>query len=222
MKSESGIVLWHHLKVYHVLQIPPRCTTMLAVVIGILFYMQEIVGWARFVIIGSEAQVFYWKGFGFKLHVPRNALDASVSNCTIFVKAFLPNKNLELPVNSQLISAIYQIAMPSPDILRKAVDIEIEHCYKLNEGTPRTIQFVTSTSALLETASFSYIDGSHFPNDSTYGRITLSHFSWFAIVWQGIMSLFSVRYCIKVYQESVSLTTKYIHFILIKNLEIYL
>ena len=108
-------------------KIPPRCTTIVAVVIGIVFYMQEIVEWARFVIIGSEAQVFYWKGFGFKLHVPRNALDPSVSNCTIFVKAFLPNKNLELPVNSQLISAIYHISMPSPDILRKAVDIEIEH-----------------------------------------------------------------------------------------------
>ena len=195
---------------------------MLAVILAIVFYMQEIVGWTSFVIIGSEAQVFHWKGFGFKLHVPRNALDSRIHNCIIHVKAFLPNKNLELPVNSQLISAIYHISMPSPDILRKAVDIEIEHCYKLNEGKPRTIRFVTSTSALLETASFSYIDGGHFPNDSTYGRITLSHFSWFAIVWQGIMSLFSVRYCIKVYQESVSLTTKYIHFILIKDLEVHL
>lgn len=129
---------------------------------------------------------------------------------------------LKLPMNSQLISAIYHISMPTPNILRKAVDIEIEHCYKLNEGKPKTIQFVTSTSALLETASFSYMDGGHFPNDSTYGRITLYHFSWFAIVWQGIMSLFSVRYCIKVYQESVSLTTKYIHLILIKNLEVHL
>ena len=193
---------------------------MLAVILAIVFYMQEIGGWTRFVIIGSEPQVFHWKGFGFKLHVPRNALDASVSNCIIFVKAFIPNKIIELPENSQLISAIYHISMPLPNMLRKAVDIEIEHCCKLNEGKPRTIRFVTSTSALVETASFSYIDGGHFPNDSTYGRITLSHFSLFAIVWQGIMSLFSVRYCIKVYQESVSLTMKYIHFILIKNLQV--
>ena len=134
-------------------------------------------------ISGSEAQVFHWRGFGFKLHVPRNALDSSITNCTIFVKAFLPNRCLELPVNSQLISAIYHISMPSPNILRKAVDIEIEHCYKLNEGKPKTIQFVTSTSALLETASFSYMDGGHFPNDSTYGRITLYHFSW--LLWCG-------------------------------------
>ena len=188
----------------------------------IVFYMQEIAGWTSFVISGSEAQVFHWKGFGFKLHVPRNALHSRISNCIIYVKALLPNKYLELPVNSQLISAIYHISMPLPDILRKAVDIEIEHCYKLNEGKPRTIQFVTSTSALLEKATFSYIDGGHFPIDSTYGRITLCHFSCFAIVWQGIMSLFSVRYCIKVYQESVSLTTKYIHFVLIKNLEVHL
>ena len=193
---------------------------MLAVILAIVFYMQEIVGWTSFVIIGSEAQVFHWKGFGFKLHVPRNALDARVSNCIIFVKAFIPNKNLELPENSQLISAIYHISMPSPNMLRKAVDIEIEHCYKLNEGKPKMIQFVTSTSALLETAIFSYIDGGRFPIDSTYGRIKLYHFSWFAIVWQGIMSLFSLRYCIKVYQKSVSLTMKYIHFILIKNLQV--
>ena len=184
--------------------------------------MQEIAGWTSFVISGSEAHVFHWRGFGFKLYVPRNALNSRVTNCTIFVKAFLPNKYLGLPVNSQLISVIYHITVPSPNILRKAVDIEIEHSYKLNEGKPKTIQFVTSTSALLETASFSYMDGGHFPNDSKYGRITLYHFSWFAIVWQGIMSLFSVRYCIKVYQESVSLTTKYIHFILIKNLEVHL
>ena len=160
---------------------------MLAVILAIVFYMQEIVGWTSFVIIGSEAQVFHWKGFGFKLHVPcRNALDARVSNCIIFVKAFIPNKNLELPENSQLISAIYHISMPSPNMLRKAVDIEIEHCCKLNEGKPKMIQFVTSTSALLETAIFSYI---FFPIDSTYGRIKLYHFSWFAIVWQGIVTL---------------------------------
>ena len=174
-------------------------------------------------ITGNEEHDFYWKGFGFKLHVPRNALKSWVSDCTLHVKAFLPNNYLELPVNTKLVSAIYYISMPSPSALTEGVDIEIEHCCNLVEGNQGRLRFVTSKSARWERASFSYIDGGHFHNESTYGRISLHHFSWFAVVWQGIVSLFSVtRYCIKVYLESVSLTTKYIHFILIMNLEVNL
>ena len=174
-------------------------------------------------ITGNEEHDFYWKGFGFKLHVPRNALKSWVSDCTVHVKAFLPNNYLELPVNTTLVSAIYYISMPSPSVLTEGVDIEIEHCCKLVEGNQRRLRFVTSKSAQWERASFSYIDGGHFHNESAYGRISLHHFSWFAVVWQGIMSLLSMtRYCIKVYLESVYLTTKYIHFILITNLEVNL
>ena len=174
-------------------------------------------------ITGNEAHHFYWKGFGFKLHVPRNALKSGISDCTLHVKAFLPNNYLELPENTKLVSAIYYISMPSPSALRESVDIEIEHCCKLVEGWRERLRFVTSESAQWERASFSYIDGGHFHNDSTYGRISLHHFSWFGIVWQGIGSLFSMtQYCIKVYLESVDLTTKYIHFILITDLEVNL
>ena len=174
-----------------------------------------------FVIAGNEAQEFHWKGFGFKLHVPMSALKSGVRDCTIHVKAFLPNNYLELPQNTQFVSAIYHISMSSPNTLRKAVDIEIEHCCKLVEANQEMPWFVTSTSALWESPSFSYIDGGNFSNENTYGRIVLHHFSWFAIMWQWFKSL-SVRYCIKVYQKSVSLTMKYIHFILIKNLEVHL
>ena len=177
-------------------------------------------------ITGNEAHHFSWKGFGFKLHVPRNALKSGVSDCTLHVKAFLPNNYLELPENTKFVSAIYYISMPSPSALRESVDIEIEHCCKLVEGWRERLRFVTSESAQWERASFSYIDGGRFYNDSSYGRISVHHFSWFAIVsqvWQGIRSLFSVtRYCIKVYLESVYLTQKYIHFILITNLEVNL
>ena len=171
-------------------------------------------------ITGNEAQEHYWKGFGFKLHVPQNALKSGISDCTIHVKAFLPNCYLKLPENTQLVSAIYCISMTSPSTLRETVDIEIEHCCKLVEGNQEMLRFVTSKSAYWETASFTYIDGGHFPGESRFGRVSLHHFSWFATVWRGIMSLFSVRYCIKVYQESAFLTTKYIYFVLIKDLEV--
>ena len=190
---------------------PPRITTPVL--------SSSYVGETSFVITGNEAQEHYWKGFGFKLHVPKNALKSGVSDFTLHVKAFLPNNYLELPENTQLVSAIYYINIASPSALREGVDIEIEHCCKLVEGNREMLSFVTSKSAQLETASFTYIDGGHFPGESKFGRISLHHFSWFATVWRGIMSLFSVRYCIKVYQESVSLTTKYIYFILIKDLE---
>ena len=183
--------------------------------------MQEIAGEIGFVIAGNEAQILHWKCFGFKLHVPKNALKSGVRDCTIYVKALLPNNYFELPQNTQLISAIYHISISPPNILKKAVDIEIQHCCKLVEASQEMPWFVTSTSALWEPPSFSYIDGGHFSNENTYGRIMLHHFSWLAIVWQGILSLFSVRYCIKVYQKSASLTTKYIHIILIKNLEVH-
>ena len=100
--------------------------------------------------------------------------------------------------------------------------MEIEHCCILTEDYQERLQFVTSKSVDWETATFSYIDGGHFDDKNTHGRISLHRFSWYAVVWKGIMSLFSVRYCIKVYQESVSLTTKYIYLILIKNLEVHL
>ena len=192
----------------------PRITT------PVLSYSQEIVGETSFVITGNEAQEHCWKGFGFKLHVPQNTLKSGISDCTIHVKAFLPNCYLKLPENTQLVSAIYCISMPSASTLRETVDIEIEHCCKLVEGNREMLRFVTSKSAYWETASFTYIDGGHFPGESRFGRISLHHFSWFATVWRGIMSLFSVRYCIKVYQESAFLTTKYIYFVLIKDLEV--
>ena len=174
-------------------------------------------------ITGNDEHHFSWKGFGFKLHVPRNALKSGVSNCTLHVKVFLPNNHLELPEDTKLISAIYYISMPSPSALREAVNIEIEHCCKLVEGYQERLRFVTSESAQWERTRFLYIDGGRFYNDSSYGRISLHHFSWFGIVWQGIIALFSVtRYCIKVYLESIDLTTKNIHFILIRNLEVNL
>ena len=173
-------------------------------------------------ITGNEAQELHWKGFGFKLHVPRNALKKGVSDCTIQVKAFLPNNYLELPENTQLVSAVYHISMTSPSALAKQVDMEIEHCCILTEGRQDMLWFVTSKAADWETATFSFIDGGHFDDRNTHGRISLHSFSWYAAVWKGIMSLFSVRYCIKVYQKSVALTTKYIYLILIKNLEVHI
>ena len=172
-------------------------------------------------ISGNEAQELHWKGFGFKLHVPRNALKKGVSDCTIQVKAFLPNNYLELPENTQLVSAVYHISMTSPNALVKQVDMEIEHCSILTEGHQDKLWFVTSKAADWETATFSFIDGGHFDHFDTHGRISLDGFSWYAAVWKGIMSLFSVRYCIKVYQKSVALTTKYFYLILIKNLEVH-
>ena len=179
-------------------------------------------GKTSFKISGNEAQECHWKDFGFKLHIPRNVLKKGASDCTIQVKAFLPNSYLELPENTQLVSAVYHISMTSPNTLAKDVDMEIEHCCILTEDHQERLQFVTSKSVDWETAIFSYIDGGHFDDKNTHGRISLHRFSWYAVVWKGIISLFSVRYCIKVYQESVSLTTKYIYLILIKNLEVHL
>lgn len=175
-------------------------------------------------IDGNKAQVFHWKGFGFKLHVPSNAFQSRVSNCIVNVKAFLPTNYLELPENTELVSAIYHISISSSITLSKGVEIEIEHCCKLVKGNREKLEFVTSTSAQWSTPSFFYLDGGHFHNGDTYGKILLHHFSWFATVRQRIKSLFSqpVTYCIKVYQQSVSPTTKYIHFILIKNLAVHL
>ena len=109
--------------------------------------LQEIAGETSFVIDGNKAQVFHWKGFGFKLHVPTNAFQSRVSNCIVNVKAFLPTNYLELPENTELVSAIYHISIPSPIILREGVKIEIEHCCKLVEGNQEKLEFVTSLAS---------------------------------------------------------------------------
>ena len=111
--------------------------------------------------------------------------------------------------------------MPSPITFKKGVEIEIQHCCKLVEGNQEKLDFVTSTSDQWSTPSFTYLGGGHFYNRSPYGRILLHRFSWFTTVRQRIKSLLQqpVTYCIKIYHKSVSPTTKYIHFILIKNLE---
>ena len=143
-------------------------------------FLQEIVGETSFTINGNEAQTFHWKGFGFKLHVPKNAFHPRSSNCTIiYVKAFLPNSYLELPENTELVSAIYYISMPSPITFKKGVEIEIQHCCKLVEGNQEKLNFVTSTSAQWSTPSFTYLGGGHFYNWSPYGRILLHRFSWY-------------------------------------------
>ena len=97
-------------------------------------------------ITGNKKHDLYWKGFGFKLHLPRNDLKSGVSDWTFHVKAFLPNNYLELPANTKLVSAIYYISMSSQSALTEGVDIEIEHCCNLVEGNQSRLRFVTSKS----------------------------------------------------------------------------
>ena len=113
---------------------------------------------------------FDWKGYGFKMHVPENALPAGKTECVVDITVMLPRiKQFDLPDNSLPVSAFYDISAPSGF---GPVEVKIQHCVCTNQDT--VLSFVISKDGGM---SFQYLEGGVFPVNRSYGKVSVAHFS---------------------------------------------
>ena len=112
---------------------------------------------------------FDWKGYGFKMHVPENALPAGETECVVDTTVILPRiKQFDLPDNAIPVSAFYDISAPSGF---GPVEVKIQHCVCTKQDA--VLSFVISRDNM----PFQYLEGGVFPVNSSYGRVSVAHFS---------------------------------------------
>ena len=126
-------------------------------------------------IRGDEALSFQCSRYGFKLHIPKGALP---NNLTIHVRVILSGQ-YEFPVNSELISAIYQISCPVRPT--KPVILEIQHCAIIESSEQSSfLTFVRAEDS--QNVKFHPIEGGQFSSYTSYAAISLENFSYFATI----------------------------------------
>lgn len=140
------------------------------------------------------------------------------------VKACLVGKSqpFVFPDDSELVSAVYHIT--ASDKPSKEISLEMEHCATIEtEAELSRLCFVTADSSTGPPYHFKYIDqGSKF--SGSIGQIKVPHFSWLGIVWKKFSFSLQRMFCTTSYHallycENVEMTMKYLHFVLVKDLQ---
>ena len=132
-------------------------------------------------MLTQEAVKLNFKGYGFKLYVQKNSLPAEVSETQLSVQVSLSGP-FQMPSNCELVSAVYWVS--SPHKFRKPVNVEIQHCAALsNDKQCSQLTFVHTKCAQKELPYiFKEQEGGVFGSHSSYGSLSLSHFSGIGIV----------------------------------------
>ena len=139
-----------------------------------------ICGQTSFLIKGTSAKFFDWKGYGLRLHIPQNALPAGQTKCSVHIEASLVTaKQLDLPDELEVVSAIYNISTSMSMEFTHPVTIEIQHCVR-KDHDHAALSFIVSKSDSSRT--FQTLKGGQFPTNHSYGCISVTHFSEYMIV----------------------------------------
>ena len=126
---------------------------------------------------GDIAQSFNWSGYGLQLHLPDNALPSDQTPCCIHVATSLPTaEQLDLPANAVPVSAFYDLTGPRQFL--HPIMIKMEHCS--HPSRYAALSFVVSRNE--NPCKFEYLEGGIFPADSSYGSVSVTHFTNFGIV----------------------------------------
>ena len=140
----------------------------------------EVIAHTSFIYNG-RAQSFKWRGYGFKIHIPDNALPPGAEKCEICVKASLSGQ-FQLPEGMELVSGIYWVS--TPNMFTKPVTIEIQHCSVREEHAqhlPSLTYIVAKCTHENLPYNFKILSGGVFSASSQYGSIKLTQFSAFGI-----------------------------------------
>ena len=176
----------------------------------------EVVGEEELVVT-NKPMTFHWKNYGFKLHIPENALPKGVSEYLVSIKASLAGQ-FELPKGYELVSAVYWVRTPGK--FKKPITIEAQHC--ANFSDPSQLRFVHTSCAL--PYKFKAIDGGSFSLSNKCGVLSTVHFSGKGIAKKVTPGEHSCQYCAQVYFTVKHLQDHwyYCHFVVTKHLEICL
>ena len=164
----------------------------------------------------GQAQSFEWRGYGFKLYTPDDALPSGMNECLIRIQAGLSGQ-LHLPQQYSLVSAVYGITMTAQ--FAKPVTIEMEHCAVCNSPDDcEALTFAVAKTATKELPySFEVLPGGVFTPLSSQGSINIQHFSLFTILAR-LRS--RRRYCAQLFYIRMQPTDWRLHFVITKDLEV--
>ena len=134
----------------------------------------EVVAETTFTLT-PEAQSFEFTGYGFKLHVPKCSLPAKVSETQLNVRVSLSGQ-FQLPTDCELISAVYWVSCPHK--FTRSLDVEIQHCAALSSDEQcEQLTFVRTMCTQKELPYTFTEEGGVFSYHSSYGSLSMSHFS---------------------------------------------
>ena len=145
----------------------------------------EVIAQRTFTIT-QEAVDLDFEGYGFKLHVPDGSLPAEVSETQLDVRVSLSGR-FQMPSASKLVSAVYWVS--SPHKFTKPVTVEIQHCALLANDKQRSQLTFVHTMHTQKNLPYLFMehDGGVFTPHSSYGSLSLSHFSGIGIVVRRIL-----------------------------------
>ena len=133
----------------------------------------------NFNITDSHAHSFEWQQYGLKLHIPEGAVPTEHAECKIDVKVGLAGQ-FRIPDDLQLVSCIYWLSGPQRPFL-KPVTLEVEHCASLQDSS-ESLRFIVAKCSQAELPyQFRELKKGTFVQQSSYGSIQVSQFSFFGI-----------------------------------------
>ena len=148
----------------------------------------EVIAQETFTIT-QEAVKLNLEGYGFKLCVPENSLPAEVSETQLSVLVSLSGP-FQMPSNCELASAVYWVS--STYKFMKPITVEIQHCAALSSSkqcSQLTFVHTKCTQKKLPYIFKEKVGGVFIPH-SSYGSLSLSHFSGICIVIKSFVQRF--------------------------------
>ena len=166
--------------------------------------------------VTQEAQNLQFQGYGFKLHVPKGSLPAEVSETKLNVQVSLSGQ-FQMPPDCELISAVYWVYCPHK--FTKPLILEIQHCAVLSSAQQCSqLSFVSTKCTQKELPYvFKVRDGGVFSDHSSYGSLSLTHFSGVGII-QRIFGVSDEQYCGQVF-TSRGINDCTVYFVITKSLD---
>ena len=132
-----------------------------------------------FLIQGDSPQILNWEKYGLRITVPQETLSPT-DTCEVSVAALVGGQ-FQLPEESELISAVYNISVSKP--LLKPVKLEIQHCADIvTQDHSSYLCFGTASVNTELPYQFQLKDGGLFHPGDQYGSICLSQFSLWCTV----------------------------------------
>ena len=171
------------------------------------------------VVVYNGAQAFEWKGYGFKLLIPCDALLPGIKSCIITIRVGMSGQ-FQLPLHYNIISAVYEIRATTE--LAKPITIEIEHCAHCNnpdDCSNCTFSVAPETEIPYK---FELLPGGAFEPLSRYGSISTKHFSLFLIlryIGQWLFSIPYLYYRAQVYYIRKQMTEWRVYFVITRDLQ---
>ena len=191
---------------------------MLNLVLGCLRGVDKIIDEIEFVLT-DEAQSYEWTDGGFKLQTPHGALPAEAVPCRINVKASLSGQ-FQFPENSELVSPVYWISTPKNLRFSCPLTVNFQHCGTVEERDDLDLSFVVAKCTQPDLPyKFKFLDGGSFDPNSSYGSISVTHFSGLGIVSKQRKGR---SYCARTYVTNSGRDCWSVHFVIVRDLDIVL